>query len=47
MKNINLKIQLNLQLRKATYEQWNKETRQYDRELYKNEHGIVAELHLA
>ena len=26
MKNINLKIQLNIQLRKATYEQWNNGT---------------------
>ena len=47
MKNINLKIQLYIQLREAIYEQWNIETRLYDRELYKNEHGVVAELHLA
>ena len=47
MKNINLRIQLNVQLPKATYEQWNRETRLYDRELYKDELGMVADLHLA
>ena len=47
MKNINLKIRLNIQLRESIYEQWNRETRLYDRDLYKNEHGVVAELHLA
>ena len=45
MKNINLKLQLNIQLREAMYEQWNIETRLYKRELYKNEHGAVAESH--
>ena len=32
---------LNIQLREAIYEQWNRETRLYD------ERGVVAELHLA
>ena len=40
------KIQLSLQLQKGTYEQWNRETRLYDRELHKTELGMVAELHL-
>ena len=31
MKNINLKLQLNIQLRETIYEQWNRETRLYDR----------------
>ena len=44
MKNINLKLQLNIRLRETMYEQWNIETRLYERELYKNEHGIVAEI---
>ena len=42
MKNINLKIQLNIKLREAIYEQWNRETRLYDRELYENGLGKVA-----
>ena len=29
MKNINLKLQLNIQLRETIYEQWNRETRLY------------------
>ena len=45
MKNINLKIQLNIQLREAIYQQWNKKTTLYSRELDKTEHGLVAELH--
>ena len=44
MKNINLK-ELDIQLREAIYEQWSRKTRLYKRELYKNEHGVVAELH--
>ena len=47
MKNIDLKIQLNIQLREATYERWNRETRLNDRELYKSKLGMVAELHVA
>ena len=34
-------------LRKGTYEQWSRETRPYDKALYKSELGMQALLHLA
>ena len=36
MKIINLKVQLNIQLREAIYEQWNRDTRLYKRGTLQN-----------
>ena len=47
MKNINLKLQLNIQLRETITNNGTEKRDSMTGERYKNEHGVVAQLHLA
>ena len=47
MKNINLKLQLNIQLRETISNNGTEKRDSMIGERYKNEHGVVAQLHLA